>query len=104
MFPHCACLCWSGGKATPASLLLNLVTGIPGLLAQRRVVVFDEVARRALGSAESLATLKDIFESGTFSRGCQELQSECSVVFSGNIDVDGNKPARRWRPTWPGEE
>ena len=87
----------SGGRVTPASLFVNLATGRPGLLADRKVVVFDEVARLSLGSDESVATLKDFLESGTFGRGAKSLRSECSVLFTGNIEVEAGRPSARYR-------
>lgn len=86
----------SGGHASPATLFTNLATRTPGIVAQRKVVVFDEVARMHLGSADSVATLKDFMESGRFSRGSHELRSDCALVFVGNIDVEGPRPARRY--------
>jgi len=87
----------SGGAVTPANLFVHLTTGVPGLLAQRRMVAFDEIARLHLGSAEVVAALKDFLESGQFSRGRHEFSSDCSVVLLGNIDVEGGLPARRYR-------
>lgn len=87
----------SGARGTPASLFVNLVSRTPGVLVTRSVVVFDEVARLNLGSSETLATMKDFLESGTFTRGALAYTSACSAVFLGNIDVDGGVPARRYR-------
>lgn len=87
----------SGGRATPANLFVHLTTGVPGLLAQRRLVAFDEIARLSLGSPEIVAALKDFLESGQFSRGRHEIASDCSVVLLGNIDVEGGLPSRRYR-------
>ena len=87
----------SGGRATPANLFVNLSSGRPGILAQRRVVVFDEVARLELGDPAMVAGLKDFLESGTYSRGHHEFRSDCSTVFVGNINVDGYRPLRRYR-------
>ena len=87
----------SGGSVTPANLFVHLTTGVPGLLAQRRLVAFDEVARLHLGSPEIVAALKDFLESGQFSRGRHEFASDCSVVLLGNIDVEGGLPSPRYR-------
>ncbi len=86
----------SGGAVTPANLFVHLTTGVPGLLAQRRMVAFDEIARLHLGSQEIVAALKDFLESGQFSRGRHEFTSDCSVVLLGNIDVEAGLPARRY--------
>ncbi len=87
----------SGGSVTPANLFVHLTTGVPGLLAQRRMVAFDEIARLRLGSTEIVAALKDFLESGQFSRGRHEFASDCSVVLLGNIDVEGGLPAAHYR-------
>ena len=87
----------SGGAVTPANLFVHLTTGRPGLLAQRRMLAFDEIARLHLGGAEVAAALKDFLESGQFSRGRHEFSSDCSVVLLGNIDVEGDLPSRRYR-------
>ncbi len=87
----------SGGAVTPANLFVHLTTGVPGLLAQRRVVAFDEVARVRLGSPEMVAALKDFLESGQFTRGRYEFASDCSVVLLGNIDVESGMPSPRYR-------
>jgi len=86
----------SGGRSTPASLFVNLTSRTPGILVQRSVVVFDEVARLHLGAADTLATMKDFLAEGRFSRGSYEYTSPCSTVFLGNIDVDQGQPARRY--------
>jgi ATP-dependent Lon protease len=87
----------SGSRGTPATLFVNLASHTPGILVQRDVVVFDEVARLHLGSAETLATLKDFLETGTFTRGSQALRSQSSTVFLGNIEVDAGQPSHRYR-------
>ena len=87
----------SGGSVTPANLFVHLTTGVPGLLAQRRLVAFDEIARLRLGSTEIVAALKDFLESGQFSRGRHEFASDCSVVLLGNIDIEGGLPAAHYR-------
>jgi len=87
----------SGGRVSPAALFVNLATRRPGLLAERKAVVFDEVARLSLGAAEGVATLKDYLESGTFGRGAQSLRSDCSLFFTGNIEIEGAMPSPRYR-------
>ncbi len=87
----------SGARGTPASLFVNLTTRAPGILVNRAVAVFDEVARLDLGSAETAATMKDYLEAGRFTRGGLAFTTACSSVFLGNIDVDQGQPARRYR-------
>ncbi len=87
----------SGARGTPASLFVNLTTRTPGILVTRAVAVFDEVARLNLGTAETLATMKDFLEAGRFTRGGLSFTTACSSLFLGNIDVDRGRPARRYR-------
>lgn len=88
----------SGGKTTPANLFVNLSTRQVGILGNRKVVVFDEIANADFTNAEeTIGTLKDYMESGNFSRGNLAFASDCGLVFAGNIDVDGNKPHSRYR-------
>src|SRR6185503_648602 len=60
--------CLSGGKATPANLLVNLASRSVGILGARKVVVFDEISSTSFGDAEAtVSILKDYMESGQFS-------------------------------------
>lgn len=84
----------AGGRATPASLFVNLVTGAVGLVGSRQVVIFDEVAYTSFtDDLGTVALLKDFMESGQFSRGRLTHSSEASLVFLGNIRVEGRAPA-----------
>ena len=88
----------SGGKTTPANLFVNLSTKQVGILGNRKVVVFDEIANADFTNAEeTIGTLKDYMESGNFSRGSYAFAADAGLVFAGNIDVDGNKPHPRYR-------
>lgn len=88
----------SGGKATPANLFVNLSTKAVGILGTRKVVVFDEIAHTSFGEEqETISTLKDYMESGNFSRGSRAYASDASIVLSGNIDVEGDFPAPKYR-------
>lgn len=79
----------SGGEATVASLFVNLATGRVGMVGLWDVVAFDEVAGlRKLKDGTSVQILKDYMESGSFSRGRDEIQANASLVFIGNINVD----------------
>jgi ATP-dependent Lon protease len=82
----------SGGRTSPASLFLHKVTGKVGILGQRKVVVFDEVAATTFPERETVATLKDYMESGQYSRGTRVVASDASLVLSGNLDVAGDEP------------
>lgn len=88
----------SGGKTTPANLFVNLSTKQVGILGTRKVVVFDEIAHTTFGEGdETISTLKDFMESGNFSRGSLHFHSDASLVFAGNLDVEGNLPHSSYR-------
>ena len=88
----------SGGKASPANLFVNLTTKQVGILGSRKVVVFDEIAHADFDNqGETISTLKDYMESGRFSRGSMDFASDASILYTGNIDVDGNQPHNKYR-------
>jgi len=87
----------SGGKTTPANLFVNLATHTVGILGTRKVLVFDEIAHTTFGDEETtVSTLKDYMESAQFSRGSKCFAADASLVFAGNIDVDGPRPDSRY--------
>jgi ATP-dependent Lon protease len=49
-------------------------------------VAFDEVAGVKFDDKSAIQILKDYMESGSFSRGREELVAEASIVFAGNIN------------------
>lgn len=88
----------SGGKASPANLFVNLSTKAVGIIGTRKVVVFDEIAHTTFGDEEAtISTLKDYMESGQFSRGSLAFAADAGLVFTGNLDVEGEKPHSRYR-------
>jgi ATP-dependent Lon protease len=88
----------SGGQATPANLFVNLATGAPGLIQSRRVIIFDEVARLQFSHQKgTLSLLKDYMESGQFARGRASYGADTSLVFMGNLEVEGQRPSPRYR-------
>jgi ATP-dependent Lon protease len=88
----------SGGKTTPANLFVNLATRAVGILGTRKVVVFDEIAHTTFGDEEAtISTLKDYMESGQFSRGAKSFAADASLVFTGNLDVEGEQPDPRYK-------
>jgi ATP-dependent Lon protease len=97
----------SGGKTTPANLFVNLATRAVGILGTRKVVVFDEIAHTTFGDEDAtISTLKDYMESGQFSRGAKSFATDASLVFTGNLDVEDDRPAPRYRHLFeplPGE-
>ena len=78
-----------GGMISPAALFYNLRSGIPGEIAVRDAVVFDEISRvRFPNPDEIVAKLKDFMESGHYERGKQKVTSGCSIVMLGNVEVE----------------
>jgi ATP-dependent Lon protease len=76
----------SGGKTTVANLFYNMSTMRVGLVGLWDVVAFDEVAGINFGDKTAVQILKDFMESGSFSRGREEVTAEASLVFAGNIN------------------
>lgn len=88
----------SGGKTTPANLFVNLSTKAVGILGTRKVVVFDEIAHTTFGDEDAtISTLKDYMESGQFSRGAKSFAADAGLVYTGNLNVEGNQPEPRYR-------
>lgn len=82
----------SGGNITSASLFYNLRTKIPGELAMKDCVVFDEVSKvRFNNPDEMIGKLKDYMESGQYERGNKKVTSDASIVFMGNVQVEQYK-------------
>jgi ATP-dependent Lon protease len=52
------------------------------------VVAFDEVAGVRFKDPNGIQILKDYMESGSFSRGKEEVPADASIVYNGNIDAD----------------
>lgn len=78
----------SGGQTTVAQLFMNLASGRVGLVGLWDVVAFDEVAGIRFKDPGAVQILKDYMESGSFSRGKEEIPANASMVFNGNIDGD----------------
>lgn len=80
----------SGGDVTVPSLFMaNIGQGRIGLVGLWDVVAFDEVAGLIrLASPQAINLLKDYMESGSFSRGREEVTALASMVFIGNINLD----------------
>jgi ATP-dependent Lon protease len=78
----------SGGQTTVANLFVNLRTGQIGLVGLWDVVAFDEVAGIRFKDRGGIQILKDYMESGSFSRGKEEIPARASMVFNGNLDGD----------------
>ena len=78
----------SGGQTTVAQLFMHLGSGRIGLVGLWDVVAFDEVAGVRFKDPSGPQILKDYMESGSFSRGKEEVPAEAAIVFNGNIDGD----------------
>lgn len=83
-----------GGMISPAALFYNLKTGMPGELAVRDCVIFDEISKvRFPNPDEVVAKLKDFMESGQYERGKQRVTSGASLVMLGNVEVEEREGA-----------
>jgi ATP-dependent Lon protease len=76
----------SGGKTTVPNLFYNMATRRVGLVGMWDVVAFDEVAGIKFDDKTAVQIMKDYMESGSFSRGREEIVAEASMVFAGNIN------------------
>jgi len=87
----------SGGKATPASLFINLNTGKVGLVGTRDAVVFDEIANTDFTDPKSMVSImQGYMQDAKFSRGKKEILAFGSVVLVGNLDVQGRLPHEKY--------
>lgn len=89
----------SGGKTTPAILFYNQLTKKIGILGQKDVVFFDEIANtRFSESNATISILKDYMQTGRFTRGGLEFSTQSSIVVAGNIetDMEKKKPSDRY--------
>ena len=82
----------SGGKTTPATLFYNKATRKLGILGQKELVFFDEIANTSFSDPDATTSiLKDYMQTGKFTRGSQEFSAQASIVLAGNIEVDLEK-------------
>jgi ATP-dependent Lon protease len=87
----------SGGKATPAQLFINLNSGKVGEVGTRDAVVFDEIANTDFTDPKAMVSImQGYMQDAKFSRGKKELLAFASLVFVGNIDVQGNLPHEKY--------
>ncbi|NWJ98312.1 MAG: BREX system Lon protease-like protein BrxL [Chloroflexi bacterium] len=87
----------SGGKATPAQLFVNLNTGKIGEVGTRDAVVFDEIANTDFSDPKAFVSImQGYMQDAKFSRGKKELLAFASLVFVGNLDVQGNLPHEKY--------
>jgi len=87
----------SGGKATPAQLFINLANGRIGEVGTRDAVVFDEIANTDFTDPKALVSImQGYMQDGKFSRGKKEILAFASLVFVGNLDVQGKLPHEKY--------
>ena len=87
----------SGGKATPAQLFINLNTGRIGEVGVRDAVVFDEIANTDFTDPRSFVSImQGYMQDAKFSRGKKEILAFASLVFVGNLDVQGDLPHEKY--------
>ncbi|MCL4215627.1 MAG: BREX system Lon protease-like protein BrxL [Candidatus Hydrogenedentes bacterium] len=87
----------SGGKATPAQLFINLNTGKIGEVGTRDAVVFDEIANTDFTDPKAFVSImQGYMQDSKFSRGKREMLAFASLVFVGNLDVQGNLPHEKY--------
>lgn len=87
----------SGGKATPAQLFINLATGKIGEVGTRDAVVFDEIANTDFTDPKAfISIMQGYMQDAKFSRGKKEVLAFASLVFVGNIDVQGLLPHEKY--------
>lgn len=87
----------SGGKATPAQLFINLNTGRIGEVGTRDAVVFDEIANTDFTDPKAFVSImQGYMQDARFSRGKKEMLAFASLVFVGNLDVQGNLPHEKY--------
>jgi len=80
----------SGGKITPARLLIDGRTKEIGLIGRHDVVVLDEVQSLTFDNPEEMiGPLKTYMASGRYNRsGFADISSDCSLVMLANIELN----------------
>jgi ATP-dependent Lon protease len=88
----------SGGKASPAQLFINLNNGKSGEVGVRDAVVFDEIANTDCTDEKSFVSImQGYMQDSKFSRGGRrEVLAFGSLVFLGNLDVQGKMPHEKY--------
>lgn len=76
----------SGGQTTVANLFYNMGRKQVGLVGVWDCVAFDEVAGITFKDKDGIQIMKDYMNSGSFSRGKDEINASASMVFVGNIN------------------
>lgn len=76
----------SGGAASISSLFYNLNSHRVGLVGGCDCIAFDEVSGMKFNNPVGIEILKDYMASGSFTRGDNNIYSDASMVFIGNIN------------------
>lgn len=76
----------SGGQTSTANLFYNLNSHKVGLVGHWDCVAFDEVAGMHFKDVNAVQILKDYMASGSFARGKDQINTEASMVYIGNIN------------------
>jgi ATP-dependent Lon protease len=94
---------YSGGQVSPAVLFYHGTFKTLGDLGVRDLVVFDEISRIDFKNPdEVMGKFKDYMESGEFERGqLKRSRSTCSLMFQGNIEIEGSLPAEDYTEVMP---
>lgn len=94
---------YSGGQISPAVLFFHGTLKTIGDIGVRDCVVFDEISRiKFQNPDEMMGKLKDFMESGEYERGMlKRARSGCSLVFMGNIEIQGPAPAEDYSTVMP---
>jgi ATP-dependent Lon protease len=94
---------YSGGQVSPAVLFYHGTLRTLGDIAVRDAVVFDEVSKIDFKNPdEVLGKFKDYMDSGDFERGqLRKARSTCSLMFQGNIEIQGKLPAEDFTAVMP---
>jgi ATP-dependent Lon protease len=79
----------SGGEITvPKLFVSNTTPPRDGLVAQRDVVGFDEMAESSFNKDDEKNIYKNYMESGQVNRGLRLVSGDAGFVFNGNINFD----------------
>jgi ATP-dependent Lon protease len=79
----------AGGAVTiPKLFVSNTNPPRPGLIKQRDVVGFDEIAGSSFNANDDKNMYKNYMESGQINRGTITVVGDASFVFNGNIEFD----------------
>lgn len=77
-----------GAISVPKLFVSNTNPPRPGLIAQRDVVGFDEIAGSSFNADDDKNLYKSYMENGQINRGTITVPGDASFVFNGNIDFD----------------